>query len=899
MNELYITDLIDVDVLQQVQDAFSKLTGIASITTDANGVAVTQGTNFSEFCMKYTRASTLGCIRCAQCDRYGGELALEKGCSTTYFCHAGLVDFAAPIMAGDTMVGCFIGGQVLTEPPDITKIMSVAREINVEPISYLQAALKVNVVPKESIDKAADFLYTIANVLSNIAYHKYLVYQANIEIEKAARMKSDFLANMSHEIRTPMNAVIGMAEMALRENLPPDAREYVTQIKSSGRTLLTIINDILDFSKIESGKMDINVGEYELMSIINDVANIITARIESKEVELILDIAPDIPCKLYGDSTRIKQVIVNLANNAVKFTQKGQIVLKVDFFNKSAEEIELLASVTDTGIGIKKEDIGKLFQSFQQLDSKRNRNIEGTGLGLAISKQLLTLMHGDIWVESEYGKGSCFSFIIPQRVSDAAPSIALKDSKDFLAVGFVRNAYIHTQLEKDIKRLGGKYLDITDNDELNSLTAWENVFLFIEQCCFSEYLEVFLKEHPKMTGILMLDLHDTVSNSASNLLMVKRPLYTLNIASILNHEDLHMECPDAAFEDFEFVAPEAEILIVDDNSINLTVTEGLLEPLQMKIDKALSGKEALAKIGEKHYDLIFMDHMMPELDGVETTHIIRRFHEDYNNVPIIALTANAVSGTKAMFLREGLDDFVAKPIELRIIVSKLKQWLPAEKIQKLYQQQPKTNETEAASEEVLKIEGLDTESALRLLGSQKLYWSVLRDYYRVIEKKTRLIEGLERKEDLHNYTIEVHALKSASRQIGAAALADKAAEMEKAGNAQDLLSIHRETPQMLAMYSDYSRILQPYFPDEVQTDTSKAEATADIVCAAFANLRVALDNLDMEQMEEVVRQMEQYRYIDWQQELFEQLRSAIDDIDVDACESILHVWEESMQLHNE
>ncbi len=895
MEELYITDLIDVDVLQQIQDAFSKLTGIASITTDACGVAVTEGTNFSEFCSKYTRGSALGCIRCAQCDRYGGELALEKGSSTTYTCHAGLIDFAAPIMAGDKMVGCFIGGQVLTEPPDITKIMTVAREINIDPINYLQAALKINIVPKESIEKAADFLYTITSVLSNIAYHKYLVYQANKEIEKAAQMKSDFLANMSHEIRTPMNAVIGMAEMALRENLSPEARDYVTQIKSSGKTLLTIINDILDFSKIESGKMDISVGEYELLSIIHDVSNIIMTRIDSKDVELILDITPDIPCKLYGDSIRIKQIILNLANNAVKFTEHGQVVLKIDYFKRSSDEIELVGSLTDTGIGIKKEDVGKLFQSFQQLDSKRNRNIEGTGLGLAISKQLLTLMRGDIWVESEYGKGSCFSFILPQRVSDFNPCITRKESASFFVAGILDNPYVRAQLEADIKRLGGRYMDISSDDELLTLTEQENVFLFMEQSCFSEQIKHFLLAHPKITGVLILDFHANASSSMDNLLLVKKPLYSLNIAAILNHEDFHSDYMYSSQEDFEFVAPEAEILLVDDNAINLTVAEGLLEPLQMKIDKALSGKEALEKIAAKHYDLIFMDHMMPELDGVETTHIIRRFHEDYKDVPIIALTANAVSGTKAMFLREGLDDFVAKPIEVRIIVSKLKQWLPDSKIQKIYEQKSKPQEQEPT--EILQIEGLDTETALKLLGSEKLYWAVLKDYYRVIKKKMQLIENYEKKEDLQHYTIEVHALKSASRQIGATELSEKAAALEKAGNDQDLTKIHKYTAEMLELYSDYLRILQPYFPDELPKDSSKEEVSTDSLITAFANLREALDNLDMALMEEVIRQMNQYRYVDWQAEMFSQLQSAIEEVDVDTCESILQVWEDGMKLH--
>ena len=887
--ELHITDLIDAHILQQVQNAFSKLTGIASLTTDANGVAVTEGTNFTEFCMRYTRKSTLGCLRCEQCDKYGAETAVKKGTTTAYYCHAGLMDFAAPIMAGNRMIGCFIGGQVLTEAPQMSKIMETARGINVDPITYWNAAKDIKIVSKASLDTTADFLQTIAGVLSNIAQHKLMINQANIEVEKAARMKSDFLANMSHEIRTPMNAVIGMAEMALREDLPPAARSHVNQIKSSGKTLLTIINDILDFSKIESGKLDIVSSEYEIFSVINDVNNIIMTRIDSKDVEFILDIAPDIPTKLHGDFIRIKQLIINIANNAVKFTEHGQVMLKIDFIRKHNQQIDLLVSVTDTGIGIRKEDFGNLFQSFQQLDSKRNRNVEGTGLGLAISKQLLTLMQGNIWAESEYGKGSRFSFIVPQRVENMSPCVAVKDIKPFTAYIYVSNPYVKAQLEMDLRRFGGKYQLLTSSKDLADLQPDENTFLFIEHCVFSDQMEGYIKSHPQITGVLVLDFRSNYSSEIENLIIVKKPLYTLNVASILNHEDLQLYCSHSSDDDFEFIAPDAEVLIVDDNTVNLTVTEGLLEPLQMHVDTALSGKIALDKIALKHYDLIFMDHMMPELDGVETTHIIRRFHEDYDDVPIIALTANAVSGTRAMFLREGLDDFVPKPIELRFLISTLKHWLPNEKIMKVSQRRKAGKEQE--QKHILKIEGLDVEAALQLLGNEKLYWLVLKDYYHLISKKAELIDRYEKNEDWHNYTIEVHALKSASRQIGAITLSDMAAALEQAGNENDGETIHAQTPCLLEKYMEYSRILQPYFPEEVRNDQDKAEAGDEVLPSLFRKLRKALDDLDLNEMEEALQDMKQYRYEGWQRELFERLLTAVDDIDVDACEAILQEWE--------
>ena len=247
--ELKLTDLIDVKMLQKIQDSFSNMTGMAALTTDANGVAVTEGTNFSDFCMKYTRTSKTGCTRCEQCDRRGAEMALESGRSVIYLCHAGLMDYAAPIMADGKLVGCFIGGQVLAEPISLERVREIAVEIGVDEEEYVEAASRIRVLEQDTIDKAAEFLYTIADVLSDMAYNKYRVYQANDnmkanldlvyksyeQLEKSENMKSDFLANMSHEIRTPMNAVIGMAEMALREDLPLAARDYIGQIKEAGK----------------------------------------------------------------------------------------------------------------------------------------------------------------------------------------------------------------------------------------------------------------------------------------------------------------------------------------------------------------------------------------------------------------------------------------------------------------------------------------------------------------------------------------------------------------------------------------------------------------------------------------------------------------------------------------
>lgn len=888
----HLTDLIDVETLQKVQNAFSDMSGIAAVITDVNGVAITKDSGGCDFCHKYIRSTELGVRQCAECDKMGATKAAKAKAACVYFCHAGLVEFAAPIMAHGTTVGCIVGGQLLTIPLEEKHLREVGEKLGVDAEKLIESAKDIRIVNKQTIDKVSNALYTIANVLSDVAFSKHQVNMKNIELRKSSSMKSDFLANMSHEIRTPMNAVIGMAEMALREELTPAAREYIGQIKSSGQTLLTIINDILDFSKIESGKMDISDVEYEPMSVINDVSNIIMTRIGSKELELTVDVNPDLPSGLYGDNIRIKQVMVNLANNAVKFTKEGNVHVKVDFWQADEETIELSISITDTGSGIKESDMGKLFRSFQQLDSKRNRNIEGTGLGLAICKQLVSLMNGKIHVDSVYGKGSTFSFVIPQRVTNNAHSIEKLEDK-LAAAGLIKSEYIADELASDMEKLGASYERLESEEFLNVVREKKIGFLFIEQPLFTEGVQYFLKLNPNVNGVLLTNYRSVRSYDLPNLRVVKKPLYILGLSNIFSGREDNVAFTFTEAEDFDFVAPTAEILVVDDNAINLTVVKGLLAPLQMKIDTALSGKEAVLKVTDKRYDIIFMDHMMPEMDGVETTRVIRRLLGNNGQVPIIALTANAVEGTAEMFISEGMNDMVAKPIEMRVIVSKLQKWLPPEKIEKLRKkgQMPRTVHKEGATQMAtdIAIDGLDVQKAMGFLGNEELFWSVLKEYYRVIDKKCALIQEYEQKEMWREYTVEVHALKSASRQIGATDLAHTAEQMEAAGNAENAALIHKITPGMLEEYMFYKGILAPYFTKETEAQSGRV-ADQNEIENLFAAMEDAMENLDMDAMEKVIQDMSQYSYNGAQREVFDKLQNAVEDIDTEKCEEILAEW---------
>lgn len=899
-NEFKLTDLIDIETLQKIQDAFSDMSGIAALVTDANGKIQTKPSGFTEFCGKYVRNTEEGRKRCEKCDKMGAEKAAKAGVSCAYFCHAGMVAFAAPIMAHGHMVGCFIGGQLLTIPPDEDKIRKVADDIGVDGDELMRAAGDVKIVDKRTIEKVSNAIYTIANVLSEIGYSKYQVNLKNMELRKTSNMKSDFLANMSHEIRTPMNAVIGMAEMALREDIPPAAREYIGQIKSSGQTLLTIINDILDFSKIESGKMDISDVEYEPLSMINDVSNIIMTRIGSKDLDLTVDVNPEIPIGLYGDNIRIKQVLVNMANNAVKFTDSGNVNVKIDFLRTTEDTIELCVSVTDTGRGIKESDMAKLFQSFQQLDSKRNRNVEGTGLGLAISKQLVALMHGKIHVDSEYGKGSTFSFVIPQRVTDSSRAVEEVEG-GIVAAGLIQSEYTAQELAGDMEKLGVTYVRLESEEDLGWLKDHNAGYFFVEQPLMTEAVQYFMKLNPNVCGVVLANYRSVRTYDLPNLRVVKKPLYILGLSNIFNGKEENGSVSLMEAEDFDFTAPKAEILVVDDNAINLTVVKGLLNPLQMKIDTALSGKDAVLMVTDKRYDIIFMDHMMPEMDGVETTRVIRRLLGNNGQVPIIALTANAVEGTAQMFIDEGMNDFVTKPIEMRVILAKLRKWLPPEKIEKnrakkidsVLQSGNRNGQASQMSTNI-SIAGLDVKKAMEFLGNEELFWSVLKEYYRVIDKKSTLIAEYEQKEMWKEYTIEVHALKSASRQIGALELAQVAEQMEAAGNAGNAALIHRITPGMLEEYTFYKGILAPYFVKQEEVQNGRAAEKSEM-SELFDQMKDAMENLDMDAMEEVIKNMRQYSYSDAQRDIFEKLKNAVEDIDTERCEEIIAEWKKELE----
>ncbi len=490
--------------------------------------------------------------------------------------------------------------------------------------------------------------------------------------ELANRAKTEFLANMSHEIRTPMNAIMGMTDLAI-ERYPDDSvLEYLSNIKSAGSSLLSIINDILDFSKIEAGAMEIAPEEYSISSYINDIATMIQVRIGEKPIEFIVEDDPAMPERLIGDVVRLKQIAINLLTNAVKFTNEGRIIFSVSVKGEPCSHWDRLCiSVEDTGIGIRNEDIPMLFGNFSQLDTKKNRNVEGTGLGLAISKNLVELMGGEIKVESTYGEGSCFSFSVLQQIPDEKiPAFALPD-QDVRVVMHIKNPRKEEILRDKLSQMGVENVSYKRGESFAGFTH-----MFVDE---SLYEQVAPQDVPLVKMIISAGNGRYLQKKDATILHT--PLTSAVVAKALGIKHTTYEGILGAENETMLELQDVHFLVVDDNEINLIIAENVLLSYGAQVSTVTSGKEALERIQSEDYDIVFMDHMMPEMDGVDTTICIRNLPgEKFKTLPIVALTANVVGEVRELFMENGMNDFLAKPIETHEVERILCQYLPQEKL---------------------------------------------------------------------------------------------------------------------------------------------------------------------------------------------------------------------------
>lgn len=579
----------------------------------------------------------------------------------------------------------------------------------------------------------------------------------------ASRAKSDFLANMSHEIRTPINAVLGMNELILRETENDNIRGYAVNIRNAGNTLLSLISDVLDFSKIEAGKMEIIPVRYDLALLLVDLRVMISERAEQKDLTFELKANPAMPKFLFGDNMRLKQCILNLLTNAVKYTQKGGITFSVDFTSVKDDDssIMLQISVKDTGIGIKPDDIQKLFSPFERIEEKRNRSIEGTGLGMSIVKRILDMMGSRLSIESEYGKGSTFSFEVKQKIAENIP-------------------------------LG--------------------------------------------------NLNEAHKKSIAEASSYKESLY----------------------------APKAKILFVDDTPMNLQVVQGLLKHTGITLDTAESGAKTLEKVQQKEYDILFIDHRMPVMDGIETLHAINELAGNKSlGKPCIALTANVISGAKELYIKEGFTDYLSKPVVPAELENMIRTYLPPEYIEEMPENEKtsRKNKKDTAGQDKLEkeiesfpqLEGINIETGLQNCGSAQLLREMFTSFYSEVDAKKELLSKLLQDSDFENYRIKVHALKSESRLIGAIKLSEEARKLEEAAGAKKESEIIEKNPALMEHLLKFKEILKDFAPENKNCSGEKKKISKKILNEELDQLEKAAKNFNPELADSVVEKLSGYK----------------------------------------
>lgn len=598
----------------------------------------------------------------------------------------------------------------------------------------------------------------------------------------ANESKSKFLANMSHEIRTPINAVLGMDEMILRESKELSVREYALDIQNAGKSLLALINDILDISKIDSGKLEIIPVEYDVSSMIHDTVNMIYQKAYAKSLSLTLEVDENLPSRLKGDDVRIRQILLNILNNAVKYTEKGGITLTVSG-KKQGKKARIGFAVKDTGIGIKEEDLPKLFEEFRRIEESRHHNVEGTGLGMSITVQLLKLMGSRLELTSRYGEGSCFFFELEQEIVDEIP------------VG---------NLSERIKNQEEEYV------------------------------------------------YETT-----------------------------------------FTAPDADLLVVDDNAVNRKVLRNLLKDTLIRIDEADSGEECLQKVVHKKYDLIFMDHMMPGKDGIETLHEFPNQEGNRNlETPVIALTANAVTGAKEMFLENGFDDFFTKPIVYHKLEQTIRKHLPKDKIEEgavLQSFEVSKREAQRAKEiqELLeKVTDLNLEYAYIHNKSAEDLYSVIVDFVQMAAVEADALNtynaSLQEVDSIRQYRVKVHSMKTSAAMIGALQVSGLAKVLEYAARDEKTDTIAKLHEVFIEEWNKLAEKLKEICPKEQQAALEMTEADYSKLNEWLQQLSSAMEEYDVDAADEMLGNIMKYHFEEPMKTLVDKMSTAVKCLDADA-----------------
>ena len=605
--------------------------------------------------------------------------------------------------------------------------------------------------------------------------------------ERASQAKSNFLANMSHEIRTPMNAIKGMSNLLALTELDTSQRGYTENIIGATETLIKLINDILDFSKIDANKLDVINQPFDSASLLSDIINTVYFKAAGKGLNFVVDIDPAIPAILIGDDVRLKQVFVNLLGNAIKFTHSGTVEFTIKYTHGPSGHGQMSAQVIDTGIGMTKDEMSRLFEAFSHLDVLKNSNIEGTGLGLPITKSLVELMGGTITVESEFGKGSTFTVQIPQDMAlnseELVPTAELKKKCVLLLANnfngdccakmlldlFIQFDHCHSEEE---------FLAATARNTYSNVVYWysfgndiiERNERLIRNCSVTVVKDLRIAAKQKTNPSYQVLFEPVIITTLARSLLMK------------TSDNSRANLPGQVSGIGEIQATNVRVLIVDDNEINLMVATEMLGHYHMEADCAESGQKAIEMVRLHQYDLIFMDHMMPDMDGVEATREIRAMGDWCEEVPIIAFTANAISGMREMFLENKMNDYISKPIEIDSLNRVLNTWLPQDKIVLPNKEEKADANVPDGSPMLVLLEqtcGLSSYKALENIGgSETAYMAILETFTKNLPAKIQSLIAAFAEPEVDRFRIEVHAFKSSLGSIGASKLSELARRLE-------------------------------------------------------------------------------------------------------------------------